>query len=88
MDVKVSARPFNWLKAGLSMVPSYNQQKYFNNNADWSTDPISSALVMYPMFSPYNDDGQLAISEQIKANTAEDGALMEKPGGDPQNEYL
>lgn len=79
MDVKISSHPFNWLKAGLTMVPSYNQQKYFNNNADRSTDPISSALVMYPMFSPYNADGSLAISQQIKANTAEDGALMENP---------
>ncbi|WP_118975311.1 SusC/RagA family TonB-linked outer membrane protein [Taibaiella koreensis] len=78
-DIKVNTHPFSWLKAGLSMVPSYNQQKYFNNNADRSTDPISSALVMYPMFSPYNDDGSLAISKQIKANTPEDGALMENP---------
>ncbi|PSK89524.1 SusC/RagA family TonB-linked outer membrane protein [Taibaiella chishuiensis] len=79
MDIKVGSRPFSWLKTGLSLVPSYNQQRYFNNNADRSTDPISSALVMYPMFSPYNADGSLAISQQIKANTPEDGALMENP---------
>ncbi len=79
MDIKVGSRPFCWLKTGLTLVPSYNQQKYFNNNADRSTDPISSALVMYPMFSPYNADGSLAISQQIKANTPEDGALMENP---------
>lgn len=78
-DIKLNSQPFSWLKVGLSMTPSYNQQKYFNNNADRSSDPISSALVMYPMFSPYNADGSLAISKQIKANTPEDGALMENP---------
>ena len=62
---------------GASLNPSYNAQQYFNNNADFSTDPLSNLYIMYPFFSPRNADGSLNISEQIRANTPEDGALGE-----------
>lgn len=75
--LKLDARPSDKFTVGASLNPSYNQQQYFNNNADFSTDPISNLYIMYPFFSPRNADGSLAISQQIIANTPEDGALGE-----------
>lgn len=46
----------------------------------WGTnppDPSSGVYLMYPFFSPYNADGSYAISEQLRANIPEDGALAE-----------
>jgi TonB-linked SusC/RagA family outer membrane protein len=75
--VKIDSKLSNKVNMGVALNPSYNTQNFFTNNADWSTDPISNMYIMYPMFSPYNADGSYAISTQIKANTAEDGALGE-----------
>jgi TonB-linked SusC/RagA family outer membrane protein len=75
--LKIDARPSDKFTVGASINPSYNRQQYFNNNADFSTDPISNLYIMYPFFSPHNADGSLAISQQIAANTPEDGALGE-----------
>ena len=75
--LKLDARPSDKFAVGASLNPSYNRQQYFNNNADFSTDPISNLYIMYPFFSPRNADGSLAISQQITANTPEDGALGE-----------
>jgi len=79
MSFKFDTKISQHFEAGLSLNPSYNQQKYFQNDASRSSDPIGMALIMYPFFSPYNTDGSLAISKQIIANTAEDGALGENP---------
>lgn len=73
IDSKLSDR----FDIGVSINPSYNTQDYFENNTDWSSDPIAAVYIMYPFFSPYNADGSLAISKQIVANTPEDGALGE-----------
>lgn len=78
-EVKINSRPAEWLKTGISLNPSYNLQKYFKNDANRSSDPIGAALISYPFFPVYNTDGSLAISQQIKANTPEDGALGENP---------
>jgi TonB-linked SusC/RagA family outer membrane protein len=75
--LKVDARPSQKFTVGASLNPSYNKQQYFNNDADFSTDPISNLYIMYPFFSPRAADGSLNISEQIRANTPEDGALGE-----------
>lgn len=75
--IKIDSRPSDKLEIGVSLNPSYNTQDYFDNNANSSNDPISGIYIMYPFFSPYNPDGSLAISNQIKANTPEDGALGE-----------
>lgn len=77
--VKVMSQPNEWLKVGVSLNPSYNIQKYFKNDASRNSDPIAATLIMYPFFPVYNTDGSLAISQQIKANTPEDGALGENP---------
>lgn len=77
--VKVTSQPSEWLKVGISVNPSYNIQQYFKNDASRNSDPIAATLIMYPFFPVYNPDGSLAISQQIKANTPEDGALGENP---------
>ncbi|MDR6197678.1 TonB-dependent receptor [Siphonobacter sp. SORGH_AS_0500] len=74
---KLDSRLSEKATLGISMTPSYNTQNYFNNNGNQSNDPIANLYIMYPMFSPYNSDGSLAISKQIAANTPEDGALGE-----------
>lgn len=77
--IKLDSKLSKKVDLGISINPSYNAQTYFNNNANWSNDPIANMYIMYPMFSPYNADGSLAISTQIKANLPEDGALAENP---------
>jgi TonB-linked SusC/RagA family outer membrane protein len=75
--VKLDSKLSDKINMGVSVNPSYNVQTFFSNDADWSNDPVANGYIMYPMFSPYNTDGSLAISTQIKANTPEDGALGE-----------
>ena len=76
-SVKVNSRLNNWLEFGISVNPSYSSQDFVRSSGDWSLDPISTTNIMYPFFSPYAEDGSIAISEQIIANTPEDGALGE-----------
>lgn len=54
---------------GVNIVPSFSSRNYHNE--------IGTARGNFPFFSPYNEDGSLAVSTQIKANTPEDGALNE-----------
>jgi len=76
-EVKINSQPNEWLRVGISLNPSFNIQKFYKNDANRSSDAIADALIMYPFFPVYNPDGSLAISQQIKANTPEDGALGE-----------
>lgn len=62
---------------GISVNPSYTKQNLIDNSGNWSLDPTAAALISYPFISPYNTDGSLAVSEQIRLNTPEDGALQE-----------
>lgn len=77
-NFKVNSKISDKLDFGFSLNPSYNEQKVFDNTGDFN-DPLGAAAAMYPFFKPYNNDGSLAISEQIIANRAEDGALIENP---------
>lgn len=79
MSFKFDSKISKSFDVGLSINPSYNQQKFFQNDASRSSDAIGAALIMYPFFPARNADGSLAISQQIVANTAEDGALGENP---------
>jgi len=77
---KLNSKPTEKFSFGFSLSPSFQKQKLFDNTSnDRSVDPIQMALIMYPFFKPYKADGSLAISEQIIANTAEDGPLTENP---------
>ncbi|MDX1905996.1 MAG: TonB-dependent receptor [Bacteroidia bacterium] len=76
-SVKVNSRLSDWLDFGISINPSYASQDFVRGSGNWNYDPVSLTNIMYPFFSPYNEDGSIAISEQIAANTPEDGALAE-----------
>lgn len=78
-NINISSALTKKIKFGITANPSYSKRNLFNNNGDWSTDPLAIAMISYPFFSPYNSSGALNISEQIKANTATDGALGENP---------
>ena len=77
--IRINSKLSDRAEFGISVNPSYSIQNYFENDANSSTDPIGMTGLMYPFFSPYKTDGKLAISEQIIANTPEDGALAENP---------
>ncbi len=76
--VKLNTKLSEKAEFGITLNPSYTNQLFFNTNGGFD-EPIGAALAMYPFFKPYNNDGSLAISQQIIANTPEDGALTENP---------
>ncbi|MCX2574591.1 SusC/RagA family TonB-linked outer membrane protein [Pedobacter sandarakinus] len=78
-NFKLDSKISDHLDLGFSINPSYNIQNYFLNNANTANDIISMATLMMPFFPVYNSDGSYAISQQIRSNTPEDGALGENP---------
>lgn len=76
--IKINSKINDKTEFGISLNPSYTSQRFFNTNGGFD-EPIGAVTAMYPFFKPYNDDGSLAISQQIKANIPEDGALVENP---------
>nr|WP_314499314.1 SusC/RagA family TonB-linked outer membrane protein [uncultured Chryseobacterium sp.] len=66
-------------KVGVTMTPSYATGTINASENSRSYNPLQMSTTMYPFFKVYNDDGSLAISQQILANTATDGALVENP---------
>ena len=79
MSFKFDTKLSKMFDAGVNINPSYNTQRIFVNDNNRSNDAIAAAMIMYPFFSARNPDGSLAISQQILANTPEDGALGENP---------
>jgi TonB-dependent starch-binding outer membrane protein SusC len=77
-SIKFNTKLTEKAEFGISLNPSYTDQRFFNTDGGFN-EPIGTALIMYPFFKPYNSDGSLIISEQIIANTPEDGALAENP---------
>lgn len=76
--IKINSKINDKTEFGISLNPSYTSQRFFNTNGGFD-EPIGAVTATFPFFKPYNDDGTLAISQQIKANTPEDGALVENP---------
>ncbi|MCX8524602.1 SusC/RagA family TonB-linked outer membrane protein [Chryseobacterium formosus] len=66
-------------KVGVTMTPSYATGTINASQNSRSYNPLQMATAMYPFFKVYNDDGSLAISQQILGNTSTDGALVENP---------
>ncbi|PGH40064.1 MAG: hypothetical protein CRN43_05325, partial [Candidatus Nephrothrix sp. EaCA] len=64
---------------GFSLNTSYYNQTFIPTDADRDRNILGAGVIAYPFFKPYNDDGSFNISEQIRANTPEDGALGENP---------
>ena len=77
-NVNLKLMPSNTITLGFSFSPSYSKQNTFDEDA-MSSNFLNIATGIYPFFAPYNEDGTLAISEQIKANADTDGALYENP---------
>ena len=67
------------LKFGINLSPSIS-----NNNRvvdGWTDSPLQQAILSEPFFTPYNNLGELNISQQIRwhNNGGTDGALAENP---------
>lgn len=67
------------LSFGLDLTPSIS-----NNNRiteGWTDSPLQQAILSEPFFTPYNNQGELNISQQIRwhNNGSTDGALAENP---------
>ncbi|QOG01149.1 TonB-dependent receptor [Flavobacterium sp. MDT1-60] len=77
-SIKLNNKISDKAEFGVSLNPSYTIQRYYNESGGFD-EPLGGVRAMYPFFKPYNDDGTLAISQQIKANQPEDGALVENP---------
>ncbi|MEM1134386.1 MAG: TonB-dependent receptor [Bacteroidota bacterium] len=75
-NLKLNTQLTNFLDFGINLNPSYTKQED-TNSGDWRSDPVAVSYTSYPFFSPYNPDGSLNISEQLRENTPEDGALQE-----------
>ena len=78
-NVSLEVNPSKYIKIGTSLFPSYTKQRLTHTNAAWSGSLVGAACISYPFFSPYNEDGSYAISQQIAANTATDASLEENP---------
>ncbi len=76
--LKLNSKPKDNLEFGISINPSYTSQRFFDTDGGFD-EPLGAVTAMYPFFKPYNDNGSYAISQQIIANTPEDGALVENP---------
>lgn len=77
-NFKLNTQLSDKIDFGFVLNPTFTQQRFYNNNSSFD-DPFGAAAAMYPFFAPYNADGSLAISQQIIANTPEDGSLIENP---------
>lgn len=78
-NVNLSFKPSKAITIGTSLFPSYSKRHTTRGDELYGSTLLSSAIITYPFFSPYNEDGSYAISEQIKANKEYDGALNENP---------
>jgi len=74
--IRVNTQLNDYLDFGINLNPSYSKQRD-TNSGDWRGDPVAVSYTSYPFFSPYLPDGTLNISEQLRENTPEDGALQE-----------
>ncbi|MFV0231469.1 MAG: SusC/RagA family TonB-linked outer membrane protein [Empedobacter falsenii] len=68
------------LKIGFSINPMYSNGDTLDMEGGGRTyNLVQMATTMYPFFAPRDSKGNLIISQQIKDNTATDGALVENP---------
>lgn len=77
--IKINSKINSWVDFGISLNLAHYTQNSIKSLGNWRTDPVSMTITAYPFFSPYSEDGSLAISTQLLANTPEDGALQENP---------
>ncbi|MEY8760483.1 SusC/RagA family TonB-linked outer membrane protein [Chryseobacterium tongliaoense] len=79
-NINLATNMTDHLKFGVSMSPSFAQGSLFDMvNGGRTYNLLQMATTMYPFFAPRDANGNLNISQQIKANTPTDGALVENP---------
>lgn len=80
-NIKLHTQLSDKVDFGINLNTSLSEQNFVPSDGNWNdpVDPVNVGMIMYPFFSPYNDDGSLAISEQINTNIPGDGALAENP---------
>lgn len=78
-NVNLKFLPTKSVTLGVSLSPSYTVDHQTQSRNTWGGTLPALASISYPFFSPYNEDGSLAISKQIEANIETDGALCENP---------
>lgn len=64
---------------GINLTPSITEQRSVVEG--WTDSPLQQAILSEPFFTPFNDEGTLNISQQIRwhNNGGTDGALVENP---------
>lgn len=67
------------VKFGINLSPSITKTNSVTEG--WTDSPMQQAILSEPFFTPYNDEGELNISQQIRwhNNGGTDGALAENP---------
>lgn len=67
------------IRFGINLSPSISNKKAVIEG--WADSPMQQAILSEPFFTPYNDEGNLNISQQIRwhINGGTDGALAENP---------
>ncbi len=67
------------IRFGINLSPSISNKKAIIEG--WSDSPMQQAILSEPFFTPYNDNGDLNVSQQIRwhNNGGTDGALAENP---------
>lgn len=67
------------IKFGVNLSPSVSKQNSVIEG--WTDGPMQQAILSEPFFTPYNDEGNFNISQQIRwhNNGGTDGALAENP---------
>ena len=74
--VRIKTKISKKLKFGMNITPTTSNVRYAVEG--WNNSPISQAMLMQPYYTPYNDNGELNISQQIRGR--------ERPGGGPASE--
>ena len=78
-NINLKVMPGKNITFGVSLSPSYTISHETQSRNTWGSTLPALASISYPFFSPFYEDGSLAISEQINANIESDGALCENP---------
>lgn len=87
LNTKFNTQISDKLDFGINMNTSHSFTKYVENDGGWGSrgangsgsypDPVATGILMFPFFSPRNEDGNLIVSEQLTKNLEGDGALAE-----------
>ena len=67
------------IKMGVNLTPSASVKNSIIEG--WTDSPLQQAILSEPFFTPYNNEGKLNISQQIRWHNSQgtDGALVENP---------